>query len=491
VSATALASYLAIDLGASSGRAVVGTFDGAVMRTREAHRFRTPIVEEGDHLYWDIDALWTEIRTGLHRAYDVAPMLKSVSVDSWAVDYVPLDADGEALRRPYSYRDARTKGRLAWAVQRAGGADRLYARTGTQFLELNTLLQLACDVADEPALVARTACRLLIAEYFLERLGGAPIAERTNASTTQLLDARTLQWATDVIVAIGDDPARWPEIVAPGTIVGRVRAELSPAGVVDPPLVLATCAHDTAAAVAAVPASGQRRWAYISSGTWSLVGAELDSPILSPAARDAGFTNEAGLDGTTRFLKNRTGMWILEECMREWAGAGEQVSYDALMVAAAEAPPSGRTVDVNAAPFSERGDMVAKIEAACRANGCPGPIGRGALVRLVLESLADSYARALLELDTLTGRRADDVHIVGGGALNDLLNQLTADACARRVLAGPDEATALGNLIVQARTLGDLPAGVTVRDVARCSARITEYLPRKVAPARPAARSVL
>ncbi|AHG89392.1 Carbohydrate kinase, FGGY [Gemmatirosa kalamazoonensis] len=464
-------SYLAIDLGASSGRAVVGTLRDGVMEMREVHRFRTPLVEAEGHLWWDAEALWGEVRRGLALAREASPAVRSVSVDSWAVDYVPLGTDGEPLRRPYCYRDPRTRGRLDEAVKRAGGADALYERTGIQFLELNTLPQIVADLLDEPALVARTAKRLLIAEWLLYKLSGRMVAERTNASTTQLLDARTGRWAEDLIRAVGDDPARWPDVVPPGTALGEA---IDAMGV----LVIASCAHDTAAAVAAVPASPARQWAYVSSGTWSLVGAELDAPMLAPEARRAGFTNEAGLDGTVRFLKNRTGMWALEECLRAWeAEDGARPAYDAL-VAAAASSPSHVTLDLNAPAFGERGDMPARIAEACRAQGHDAPDTRGAVVRLILDSLAASYADTLAELDALTGRRTDDVHVVGGGARNALLNQLTADACGRRVLAGPEEATVLGNLLVQARTMGDLAPGSTVRDAARRSARLTEYTPR-------------
>jgi rhamnulokinase len=486
-------SYLAIDLGASSGRAVVGTLSGASMATREVHRFRTPLIERGRHLTWDIDILWREIKVALTAALEFAPALRSVSIDSWAVDYVPLDAAGSALRHPYAYRDGRTKGRLATATTLVGGADALYGTTGIQFLEINTLPQVVADLEDEPELVARTASRLLIAEYFMYRLSGQMVAERTMASTTQLMDARRRVWARELIRAIGDEPSRWPRIVPPGTVLGPVTHALLPTGLPtghptgagEAPLVLASCAHDTAAAVAAVPASGVGNWAYISSGTWSLVGVELDAPILSAAARQAGFTNEAGLDDTIRFLKNRMGMWVLEECCREWADEGERPSYDALMAAAAAAPSSGQTLDLDDATFAERGGMTAKLMNATRARGIVLTAGRGALVRLIIESLAASYARTIAELETLTGRRIEVVHVVGGGALNDLLDQLTADACERRVLAGPDEATVLGNLLVQARTLGDLPRGVSVREAARQSATLTEYTPRKVGPVGP------
>ncbi|HET8656883.1 MAG TPA: FGGY-family carbohydrate kinase, partial [Longimicrobiaceae bacterium] len=358
----------------------------------------------------------------------------------------------------------------------------LYDRTGIQFLELNTLPQLIAEVDDEPGVAARTATRLLIADYFLYRLSGEAVAERTMASTTQLMDARTGGWADEVIRATGDEPARWPRIVAPGTVLGPVLPAALPPGARHAPQVVASCSHDTAAAVVAVPAAGEGAWAYVCSGTWSLVGAELTAPVLSPAARAAGFTNEAGLDGTVRFLKNRTGMWVLEECIREWAEAGERPAYSELMSAAAEAPSAGRTLDLNAPGFAERGGMVSRLEAACRAAGFAPPGSRGALVRLVLESLAESYRATLAELETLTGVRAELVHVVGGGARNHLLNQLTADACGRRVVAGPEEASALGNLLVQARTLGDLPAGVPLREVARRSSRLFEYIPGQSAP---------
>jgi rhamnulokinase len=479
-------SYLAIDLGASSGRAVIGMLEGDRMVMREVHRFRTPLVEDGAHLYWDVDALWREIKLALRVALDETPQLRSMSVDSWAVDYQPLDAAGHPIRQPYAYRDPRTHERMHDALARAGGAAAVYARTGIQFLPLNTLVQVVADLDDEPELVTRTAMRLLLADYFLYLLSGLAVAERTIASSTQLVDVVSGTWAKDLIRAIGDDPARWPPMVAPGTSLGSVQRELLPHWVANPPRVIASCSHDTAAAVAAVPAVGEDAWAYISSGTWSLVGAELREPILTSAARDAGFTNEAGLDGIVRFLKNRTGMWVLEECIREWNAEGEQIGYEALVAEAAAAEASPGTIDLNALPFFERGDMVAKLASACATAAVPMPSTRGSLVRLVLDSLAQSYARTLDELDAIVGRRTKVVHVVGGGAQNALLNQLTADAVGCRVVAGPVEATVLGNLLVQARTMGDLPADLSLRELARRSSRLVEYMPtsRAATPAR-------
>lgn len=482
---------MAIDLGASSGRVVLGTLEGDVMHLEELHRFTTPLLERNRHLYWDIETMWLEIMSGVAKSFDTGVAIRSISVDSWAVDYVPLDLHGTALRRPYSYRDPRTAGRMETAIALAGGAEALYELTGIQFLSLNTLPQIIADIRDEPGLVWETATRLLIAEYFLYRLSGVAIAEATNASTTQLVDARTGEWARDLIEAIGDDQRRWPRIVPPGTVLGPLLPEHLPPGVTSPPTVLACCAHDTGSAVAAVPASGERSWAFISSGTWSLVGMELDAPVLTAAAREHGFTNEAGLDGSIRFLKNRAGMWVLEECRREWEEQGSRYSHEAIFRAATEAASVGVTIDLNAPEFAGRGDMLRKVSEACATRGIEPPGTHGGIVRLILESLATSHAAALDELEAVTGRRVDDVHIVGGGSRNDLLNQLTADRTGRRVLAGPEEATVLGNLLVQARALGDLPPEMSVRDAARRSARITEYHSRHDAPHRSAASFAL
>src|SRR5215207_1189162 len=476
------AGYLAIDLGASSGRVVLGTLDGDVMHLEELHRFTTPLLDRNRHLYWDIESMWVEILSGVAKSFDTGVAIRSISVDAWAVDYVPLDLHGAALRRPYSYRDPRTLGRMETAIELAGGAEALYERTGIQFLSLNTLPQVVADIRDEPGVVWDTATRLLIAEYFLFRLSGVAVAEATNASTTQLVDARTGEWARDLIAGIGDDAARWPRIVSPRTVLGPLRPELLPRGVSSPPTVIACCAHDTASAVAAVPASGERSWGFISSGTWSLVGMELDAPVLTAAAREHSFTNEAGLDGTIRFLKNRAGMWVLEECRREWEEQGTRYTHESLFRAAAESPSLGATIDLNAPEFAGRGEMPRKVVDACVARGLDAPTSHGGMVRLILESLAASHAAAMDELEAVTGSRVEDVHIVGGGSRNDLLNQLTADRTGRRVLAGPEEATVLGNLLVQARALGDLPSGVTVRDAARRSARITDYHSRHSAP---------
>ena len=475
-------SYLAIDLGASSGRAVVGTLDGDQIRLDEVHRFQTPMVERGDHLFWDLEVLWREVETGLRLALAADPQLRSVSVDSWAVDYVPLGADGRPLRDPYAYRDERTQGQMEAVHARIPAAD-LYSRTGLQFLPFNTIYQVAADLELEPHVVAQTKTRLLIADYLLYQMSGHAIAERTMASTTALFSARTGNWDSDLIRRLGDDPARWPRVVESGTALGLLRADLLPEGFEgDPPMVVAACSHDTGAAVAAVPAAGDAPWAYISSGTWSLVGLELADPVLTDAAREANVTNEAGIGGTIRFLKNRTGFWVLEECIRDWEEAdGARPEYATLAAEAAAAPSTGKTVDLNEPQFGLRGDMLDKVNDALRQRDVPVPETRGGLVRLILESLAESYRRVLVELETLTGQPVEVLHIVGGGAYNELLNQLTADACGIPVVAGPAEATALGTLLVQAYALGDLGAR-SVREVVCASTDLKTYAPSTPAP---------
>ena len=483
--------YLAIDLGASSGRGVVGTLEGGVMQLHEVHRFRTPLVDDGAHLSWDLDAIWREITVAVTHALVFAPALRSVSVDSWAVDYQPLDAAGNAVRVPYAYRDPRTHGRMDHALSRAGGVDAVYARTGIQLLDFNTLVQVVCDIDDEPAGVAATRQRLLIADYFNARLGGRAVVERSMASSTQLMDVQTGTWAADLITAIGDDLSRWPPIVPSGTVLGAMRSLPAAHAGHDVPQVIATCSHDTGCAVAAVPHVGDEPWAFLCTGTWSLIGAELQAPILTREACAAGFSNEAGMDGTIRFLKNRTGMWVLQECQREWHERGVTVSHLELAREATAAGPSAGTIDLDAPPFMLRGDMDRKIAAACTGAGLAAPTSRGALVRLIYDSLAQGYAAALDQLDRLTGRRAATLHVVGGASQNALLNQLIADATGRRVVAGPVEATVLGNLLLQARTLGDLPQGMPVREAAHRSSTLQRYTPRSLhrAPALVPARS--
>jgi rhamnulokinase len=479
VSATDLGptrAYLAIDLGASSGRAMLGTLRKGVVSIRELHRFPTPLVERGGHLFWDAAALWAEVQKGLGLALEMQPGLASISVDSWAVDYVPVDAAGEPLRDPYAYRDPRTRGRLAQAFKRVPAAE-IYRRTGIQMQEFNTLVQILVDSEAEPFVVERTADRLGIAEYLLFRLSGKRVAERTNASTTQLVDVRTGEWDVQLMSGLGLPETGWPAIVPPGTVLGPLRVEGDAVG---DTVVVASCAHDTAAAVAAVPADPKGpAWAYLSTGTWALLGVERAEPIVSDAALAANFTNEAGLDGTVRFLKNLMGMWVLQECEREWRAAEPGLDFGGLLARAAAAPAPSATIDFGDGRFTARGDMPARIDGYCERQGLPVPASRAEMVRLVLESLAATYGATLRELESLTGEKVGVLHLVGGASRNFFFCQLIAEACGVEVVAGPVEAAALGNVLVQARTLGDLAPGVSIRETVRQSVDLRSYRPAR------------
>jgi rhamnulokinase len=458
-------TYLAFDLGASSGRAVLGTLDGDVMRMDEVHRFETPLREAGGHLTWDVAELEAAVRAGLRRARTAAPDLRSVSVDSWAVDYVPLGADGGPLRPPFAYRDARTDGMMERAFERMP-REELYRLTGIQFLPFNTLYQV---LADPPEERMRTATRLFIADYLNHRLGGRDVVDVSMASTTAALDARTRRWSDEILGAVGLEATGWPEIVPCGTVTGALADDPGVA-------VVASCSHDTAAAVAAVPAVPGTRWAYLSCGTWSLLGAELAAPLLTDAACEASFTHEAGLDGTIRFLKNITGLWLLTELERGWNAAGTHPGLVRLL-REAEASRYAVLLDPDDPAFAAPGGMEARVRAWIAGHALPAPETRGDLVRCMLRSLAATHAARLRTLEALTGDAVDVLHVVGGGSKNALLCRWTADACGVPVVAGPAEATALGNLLVQARTMGDLPPGVTIRDVARRSADLRRYEP--------------
>ena len=458
--------YLAFDLGAATGRAVLGTLDDATMHFEEVHRFATPMIEERRHLFWDVEALWLELNRALEVGLRIAPRLRSLSVDTWAVDYVPLDVRGTPTQRPHCYRDPRTDGIMTRAFDTLSAAD-IYAQTGIQFLPFNTLYQLLADRAENADANHLIHRYLPIADYFNHRFGGRAAVEVSMASTTQLMDVTTRQWAGRLFKAFGLDATRWPPIVPSGTQLGAVR---NISGVE----VVASCSHDTGCAVAATPATRlSSTWAYISCGTWSLLGIERTAPLLTEAAREAGFTNEAGMDRTIRFLKNLTGLWVLQECAREW-GIGD---WSALEDDARRASPHPATVDLEDSRFASRGKMEDRVRAFLWEHGQAVPQTRGQLVRVLLTSIAESYRAALTDLERITEQCVETIHLVGGGSRNHLLCQLTADACGRPVVAGPAEATALGNLLIQARTLGDLPDGASLRDVAARSSALVTFTP--------------
>lgn len=472
------ASFLAVDIGASSGRVMLGRWGGGRFALEELHRFWNGPVEEGGRLHWGAQRLWQEIQAGI-RAYasQHAAPLAGIGVDTWAVDYGLLDADGRLLGNPYHYRDRRTEGAPALVDAVVPPAE-LYALTGIQRLPLNTLYQLAAAARLGDPQLAAAETLLLMPDLFHYWLTGRKVAEYTNATTTMFLNARERGWATELLDRLGVPTRMLPPLVEPGTVLGLMLPELRDAlGLRSDVPVIAVGTHDTASAVAAVPGLDERS-AYISSGTWSLVGVELPAPVLSDEARRLNFTNEGGVGGTIRFLKNVGGLWLLQECQRRWQEEGRSYSWPELVALAEAAPPLRSLVDPDAPEFLAVGDMPATIRAYCRRTHQPEPESVGAVVRCCLESLALKYRWVVEALEGLTGRTIETVRVVGGGSQNALLCQLTADACRRPVVAGPAEGTALGNILVQAMATGHLPDLTTGRRAVAASVSQASYAPR-------------
>jgi rhamnulokinase len=426
--------FAAVDLGASGGRVMAGVVDDDSVRLDAVHRFPNGVVERDGHLRWDLDRLLDEVRTGLARIPDPT----SIGIDTWGVDYGLLDADGMLLAPPIAYRDDRTD-KTVDDVHAVVGPDELFAVNGLQFLPFTTLYQLAAE--RHGPLWDRATHAVLLPDLIAHQLTGALATELTNASTTGLLDVRTLDWSAPLLDRLGIPASLLPPVQPPGELRGTTP---------DGTPVVTVGSHDTASAVVGVPATTDR-YAYIASGTWSLVGVELDAPVLTDEACRAGFTNEVGVDGTIRFLRNVGGLWLLQESLRTW----ERDDLDRLLDEASRLPGGGPTVDVDDPAFIPPGDMPARIAAAAGRAGRP-EMTPAETTRCILDSLAAGYARTVHRAAELTGRAVDVVHIVGGGSQNDLLCRLTADAVGVPVLAGPVEATALGNVIVQARTHGAL-----------------------------------
>lgn len=467
--------YAAVDLGASSGRVMVGRVGPAQLDLHEAHRFPNEPVRLPDGLHWDILRLYREILHGLRAAAGDAEPIVSVGVDGWGVDYGLLDETGTLLGNPYHYRDSRTAG-AADKVHAEIPFEDLYAITGLQFLPFNTIYQLAAAAGTPQLDAARTL--LLLPDLLGYWLTGRAGSEQTNASTTGLLDVRTGNWSAEVLRAAGIRRELLTPLRRPGEAVGPVRSDVAEeTGLPRSAVVTAVGSHDTASAVVGVPADGER-FAYVSCGTWSLVGVELERPVLTEESRKANFTNEGGLDGRIRYLRNVMGLWLLQESLRAWERAGQPADLPTLLGAAADQPAGGPVVDPDAPAFLPPGDMPARIQAACRRTGQPEPEGQAQLVRCILDSLAAAFARTVHDAARLSGQEVDVVHLVGGGARNRLLCQLTADACRLPVLAGPVEATALGNVLVQARAHGWITGGLqTLRALLRETQEVRRHWP--------------
>jgi rhamnulokinase len=435
--------FLALDLGAASGRAMLGSLHAGVLGLREIHRFPNEPVRRDRSLQWDILRLWQETKRGLELTG--RDRLESVGVDSWGVDFALLGEQGDLLENPYHYRDNRTEGMMD-AVFKRVSREKIYAITGIQFLPINTLFQLYAACLAAPDLIGAARSVATIPDLLNYWLTGTLASEYTIATTTQLIDAQTRSWATGMIEEIGLPVRLLLPLVEPGARIGRVKDSVSP-GLAGTPVIAPAC-HDTASAVAAVSASGTT--AFLSCGTWSLLGTELPAPVITSKALALNFTNEGGVCGTTRLLKNIGGLWLLESCRRHWAAEGQDVAYEELLGAAADGTPAFRSlIDPDYPPFLNPPDMPASIVQYCRDTRQPAPATPPAFARAILESLAFKYRAVLESLEGLTGRRYDTIRVVGGGSRNRLLKQWTADATGRTVLAGPVEATALGNIAMQ------------------------------------------
>jgi rhamnulokinase len=478
--------YIAIDLGAESGRVMLGELSAAGISLTEVHRFpnlqiRVPH-SGGETLHWDILRLWHEIKTGLAKIASEKYAVEGVAVDVWGVDFGLMDEAGALIGNPVCYRDPRTDG-MVEAVFAKMPKEKIYAATGIQTMALNTLFQLAALSFKKSPQLARARHILFLPDLFSYWLSGKMGTEYTIASTAQMLDARRRQWSPEVLAAIGIDPALFPPIQMPGekhSIRGTMLASANEPLAAQNVKVIAVGSHDTASAVAAVPADDARGdWLYLSSGTWSLLGAEVDQPVLTPKAAEYNVTNEGGIGGKIRLLKNIAGLFLLQECKREWSRQGTEYDYATLTNLAEQATPKIATLDMNDPAFSTTGDMPNKILAHCRRSNQKCPATPGEFARVILESLAHSYALVTRMLEELTGKKFKTLHIVGGGSQNNLLNQLAADATGMTVLAGPVEATALGNIMTQAVTLGHLESLAAGRALVRRTVGVRAFEPSK------------
>jgi rhamnulokinase len=480
--------YLALDLGAESGRGLLGQFDGERLVLEEVHRFPNGPVRMLDTIYWDLPRLFDEIKTALRKAAAANPGLDGVGVDTWGVDFGLVGRGDTLLGNPVHYRDARTDGMMAAAFARVG-RERMYEITGLQFLPFNTVYQLlAMRLANSPLLeVAETL--LMMPDLLAWLLTGRRAGERTDASTTQLLDPAAGAWSDELCQGLDLPRAILPELIDPGTEIGPLRRALADElGIGREIRVLAPATHDTASAVAAVPVVrppgvveviGPPDWCYLSSGTWSLLAVEVPAPVITAETLAANFTNEGGVAGTTRLLKNIMGLWLVQECRRTWARAGREFSYEELAARAEAARPFAALVDPDDASFLSPGDMPARLAAFCARTGQAAPDDEGAFVRCALESLALKYRWAIERLERILGTTIRTIHIVGGGTRNALLCQFTADACGRAVHAGPVEATAAGNILLQAMARGRIATLSDARAVVARSFPVVIYEPRE------------
>ena len=465
---------LAIDIGASSGRAVLGRLsqDGR-LTLREVRRFANASKERDGALRWDFDRLSREVVQSIEDCWDLGLRPTSVGACAWGVDYVLVAEDGSLVDQPFAYRDRRTEGVMERFFREVMSAEELYAITGIQFMPINTVYQLAADIFSGAERLKRAHKILMMPDAFAFRLSGRMVAEYTIASTTQMLDARLRKWSEEIIARLGLRRELFPEIVGSGTKVGTYTSPQAARRIE----VVVPAGHDTAAAVTAVPARGDAPWAYVSSGTWTLVGVEAKTPLLTDEARKAGVTNEGGALGTYHLLSNINGLWLIQECMRMWEKRGKSLSIQQVCEAAARAPAGGALLDPDHPSFLSPDDMTESVTLFCKNTGQMVPESVGETARCVFESLALKTRMVLEGIAELTGRDLQIIHMVGGGAKNALLCRMTAQATNRALVAGPAEATATGNLLTQAMAVGRIRSLAKAREVVRNSFALVRYEP--------------
>ena len=468
-------NLLGFDFGASSGRAMLGVFDGRKIDIQEIHRFSNDPVMLCDRFFWDVPRLVYEMKQALLKISRMGIRLDAIGIDTWGVDYGMLDARGRLLGLPVHYRDERTVG-LREKVRQIVPDEELYERTGIAYNQFNTLYQLYAMKLEGDPILDSAVDMLFMPDLLAYFLTGEKGTEYTIASTSQMLNCQTRDWDFELLEKLGIPTRFLGEVKLPGTVRGKLLPELSKECGVDMVPVIAVGGHDTASAVAAVPAKG-KDFAYISSGTWSLLGAQIDSPLCSEAVRLANYTNEGAVDGDIRLLKNIMGLWIIQECKREWDRRSDAVDFAGLVQMAMGAPAFKAIIDVDNDCFLAPGDMPARIQGFCKLTGQSVPKGRGEISRVIYESLALKYRWAVERLEEALGRPVEVLHIVGGGSKNALLNKFTAEAIKRPVIAGPGEGTVIGNLLEQARALGAIRDIDELRQVVAASFPLTTFAP--------------
>ena len=471
--------YLAVDLGAESGRVMAGLWNGRQLQLEEIHRFPNGGVYLGDTFRWDVLRLWSEIQNGLTLAgKKYGKKIVSVGADTWGVDFVLLNKQNEILGLPYHYRDVRTRGALERTFKKVPRAE-IFAQSGLQFMELNSLYQLLAWKQNSPAILDAADTLLFMPDFLHWAMCGEKRAEFTIASTSQFVHPVSRDWSLPLLKRLGLPTHFLPKIVPPGTTLGKFQKSLAARTGLSGVKVVAPPSHDTASAVAGVPTAntGKANWAYISSGTWSLMGVEVQKAVLTPRALALNMTNEGGMDGTYRLLKNIMGLWLVQQCKRSFDAAGKKFDYAQLAALAGKAKPFRSLVNLNDPRFLNPPDMPKAIQEFCRETKQPVPKTEGELVRCAYESLALKYRETIVSLEELTGEKIEVIHIVGGGSQSKILNQFTADACQRPVVAGPVEATAMGNLLTQIKADGELGSLAEMREVVRASSTVQRHEP--------------